>query len=313
MIKNYPAIIFQILLAIGFFITHDTVFAQEPKVFTLNDFDLNGTVKSCIVITDYGKEEYDFERNGFLTKLVTRYNDMDYDVTYYRYQNTNILEKRVENYRDGVFDKNTSIANFYEIDTTASKKITEKIVSYNKEFLEQYIYVYDNEDRLVEIHRTNNDGVDETKIEYVDLKGETTKTYILNEVIEKSTRSSTKMKKNGSVQRIVLTKEFLNGDPNKALEQVYDSNDKLMSEIRFIYDTRKKQFTPQVTVAYSYDESGMLLEVKTKAKNRVVKKSYIYQYDGGEYGNWIKEIIIPENSYTTRKITYYEPEVIEEE
>ena len=54
-------------------------------------------------------------KNGLLTKSVTRYNDTDYDVTYYKYaEGERSIEKRSETYRDNKFDPSTSIANFYE-------------------------------------------------------------------------------------------------------------------------------------------------------------------------------------------------------
>ena len=152
--------------------------AQEIKVFSVQDFDLNGPVKSCLVATDYGKEEYTFNEEGLLTKAVTRYNDTDYDITIYKLDGPVLLEKRVENYRDGIFVKNTSIANFYELDTTESKKITEKIISYNKEFLDQYEYNYGEGGKLSTIKRINDSGIDETALKYEVYKGELTKLII---------------------------------------------------------------------------------------------------------------------------------------
>ena len=70
--------------------------SQEIQIFTVEDFDLTGNVKKCLVSTDYGKEEYDFNKNGLLTKSVTRYNDQDYDVVYYKYGKGELLEKRSE-------------------------------------------------------------------------------------------------------------------------------------------------------------------------------------------------------------------------
>ena len=72
-----------ILVAYTFFCNAQ---GQEIQIFTLADFDLKENVKFCLVSTDYGKEEYDFNKKGFLTKAVTRYNDTDYDVVYYKYK-----------------------------------------------------------------------------------------------------------------------------------------------------------------------------------------------------------------------------------
>ncbi|WP_411030944.1 hypothetical protein [Spongiimicrobium sp. 3-5] len=306
--QNYLTYIFVFLIAAANGILPATTNAQELKVFTLNDFDLKDSVKSCLVVTDYGKEEFDFNRNGMLTKSVTRYNDSDYDITYYKYNDGDILEKRLENYRDGAFDKLTSIANFYEIDTTAPKKITEKIFSYNKDFLDQYEYLFDEEGKVTRIRRSNNDGNDETVIEYAAYKGETTKTYFLNEVIQKSIRNSTKKSKRYGVRHIRLTKEFLEGQPHKALEEVFDAKEKLVSAQQFVYDNAKKSFVPETLTTYVYDDRGLISKVATKKGDLTETKEYIYQFDNGETGNWIKQIITPDNAYTTRRIVYYEPE-----
>lgn len=313
MIKNYLTNFFLAFIGVCSCISPLTMYSQELKVFTLDDFDLKGNVKSCLVITDYGKEEFDFDEKGLLTKSVTRYNDSDYDVTYYKYNNGDVIEKRLENYREAKFDKITSIANFYEIDTSSNKKVTEKIFSYNKDFLDQYEYEYDDKDKLIKIKRSNNDGIDETHIEYATYKGENTKTYFLNEVVQKSIRDSKKKIKGKGIRHIRLTKEFMEGQPLKAFEQVYDTGEKLTSEKQFAYDGKEKSFVEKSMITYTYDGKGMLSKVSTKTGDIEEIKEYIYQFDNGEEGNWIKQIITPDNTYTTRKIVYYEPEEAEEE
>jgi hypothetical protein len=286
--------------------------AQEIKVFSVQDFDLNGPVKSCLVATDYGKEEYDFNEEGLLTKAVTRYSDTDYDITIYKLDGSELMEKRLENYRDGVFVKNTSIANLYELDTTDGKKITEKIISYNKEFLDQYEYSYGEDGKLSTIKRTNDSGIDETALKYEVYKGELTTTYYLNDIIFKSIRTSKIKGKDNTIHKLILTKEFLEGLPQKALEQTYDSNTKLVSEKKFIYNDGQKTFIPTESIIYSYNDKGMLTSQKTIKGKSVTVQEFIYQYDSHDSGNWIKQIITPDNTYKTRKIKYYEKEPLQE-
>jgi hypothetical protein len=281
-------------------------FSQEIKIFTREDFDLRGDVKSCLVITDYGKEEYDFDENGLLAKSVTRYSDSDYDTTYYQYDAGVLKEKRLENYRENTFDTSTSIAHFYELDTLGSKKITEKIVSYEKEFLDQYEYFYDTDDRVVKIIRTNNDGTDETSIEYTLYKDEQTKKYRLNGVEQKSIRTSNRKARNGTVEKVVLTKKFLNGDPLTATEEIFDTSGQLISTIHFKYDEKTQQFAPEQTTIFTYDGNGTLSGSIEKNGGSEKVKEYIYQYDDAENGNWVKQIVTPDNTYTTRRIKYYE-------
>ncbi len=308
MTKNY-ILIFWFVLGGG----SSHLISQEIKIFKVNDFDLTGNVKSCLVSTKYGKEEYDFNEDGFLTKSVTRYSNTDYDVTYYKYTNGFLLEKRLENYRDNTFDSNTSIANIYTIDSLKNFKITEKILSYNKVFLDQYKYHYNSDNQLFKIIRTNNEGIDETNILYSDIKGEKTKTYTLNEVVLKSIRTSTKKAKNKSVQKVVLIKNFIEGNPNTAVEEIYNASNKLVVETKFSFDETVKQFAVSEINTFSYDELLILSKKETKKDGTSIVEEYIYQFDNGGTGNWIKKIITPNNSYTTRIISYYEAETMNNE
>ncbi|MEP0133876.1 MAG: hypothetical protein ABJJ25_06605 [Eudoraea sp.] len=313
MLKNYATYIFRIISVIGLFLLPCKTYTQEPQIFTLKDFDLRGTVKSCLVIADYGKEEFEFNKEGLLTKNLTRYNETDYDITYYKYLNGQLMEKRDEIYREGQFDKQTSIAHFYEVDTTNNKKVSEKIISYTGDVLGIYEYSYNEDGNLIEIIRSNNEGLDETNIEYSSYKGETTITYLLNDVILKSIRTSFKKNRKGTKDKIVLTKEFLDGIPNKAQEQIYDLEDKLTSVKEFNYDETKKSFVTVKAISYTYDTSGLLLKEVAKIEKSVKTKDYIYQFDGKEEGNWVKKIITPKNLFTTRSITYYQDELIKPE
>jgi len=301
------------LLLFLFFVTAWHGHAQEIELFTLSDFDLKHKVKTCFVSTSYGKEEYNFDRMGRLTKAITRFNDADYDLVSYTYKDGTLLEKRSESYRGNTFDPSTSIAHFYELDTVETRRITEKIVSYDNEFLEQYIYEYDDKGDLVKITRLNDEGIDETLVEYKKYKGEHTVTYLINNVPLKSVRTSTLKKKNGSVQEVVLVKEFLRGEENMAFEEVFDASGRLLEQQEFEYKKEEKTFVPTIRTTYTYDENDTLVEEVAKGVNTTQKKTYIYQYDDRETGNWVKQIVAPENSYITRKITYYKEEAAEKE
>ncbi len=285
-----------------------TLQGQEIQLFTLVDFDLKGDVKFCLVSTDYGKEEYDFNRKGFLTKSVTRYNETDYDVVHYKYKQGELIEKRAESYRDNAFDPSTSIAHFYEIDSTDYLKIQERIFSYDKEFLDEYVYAYDETGDLSSIRRTNNDGTDITQVEHKKYKGEYTVTYLLNGVPLKSIRTSTLKPKNKPEQKIVLTKEYLKGQETYAFEEVFNPAGMLLAQQEFEYNTEKSKFEPTIRTTFEYDDKGMLVSETIRSKSGTRTKEYLYQYDKQEGGNWIKQIVTPDNTYITRKITYYEAE-----
>jgi len=298
-IYHFSAILYCLLLLGPF------TYSQEPKVFSWSDFELKGKVKSTLVITDYGKESFEFNEQGLLTKGTTQYNGTDYDISYYKYVKGLIKEKRLEVYREDSLDRNTSIANIYRIDTVLNKVVAEKIYSYQNDFLEQYQYSYGAEGQLEKIRRMNNEGIDETIVVYDSIKGEQTRTYLLNGTLQRSVRTSIKKQKEGNWSSVILEKDYLNGEPSKALERELDTLGRVRKEQQFSYDRKKATFVMQAEMYFEYDEQGLLTKKTTKANNQVSKEEYIYQLDGHKPPNWIKKIMTPQNSYTTRKIVYY--------
>ncbi|MEL6974171.1 MAG: hypothetical protein AAGL29_02115 [Bacteroidota bacterium] len=301
MVKNYV-----VLFTIFLFVLNGSS-AQEIKVFKLEDFELKGKVHVCLVVTDYGNESFEFDELGRLVKTTTQYNDSDQDVTLYKYEDGFLVEKRMESYKDGVIDEATSMANFYERSEGDTEKIIEKIISYDKEFLEQQEHQYDATGKLTKVITSNANGVDETLYEYNTYKNETTASQYTNEIIQKSVRTSQKKLRSG-MRTIVLTKDFVDGTPQTAVEEIKDQNGRLLSKQYFLFDSETKQFAPDRKVSFVYDAEGMLTKETTQTENAKSVREYIYQFDNGSPKNWIKQIITPDNSYTTRKITYYSEE-----
>ncbi len=281
---------------------------QEPQIFTRENFDLKGPVKTCQLITSYGSEEFEFDENGRLNKLTTRFGQDDYNVIYYKYGDSTLLESRHENYVQGQLDEATSIAHLYRLDTLPSKKITERIFSYQKDFIDQYEYYYDASGRLSRIVRSNEEGVDETDVSYSSYKEEETVEHRINGVIQKSVRTSYKNKGTPEERKLVLQKEFLNGEPLKAVEEVTDSSNRLKERLEYRFDAKKNQFAMLQKTVYEYDDQGHLESETTTLGRAKSSKTYIHQFDGTEHANWIKQIITPDNTYKTRKISYFEPE-----
>lgn len=308
MLKKYVILfLFAIICALPF------SYGQEVIVFKVEDFDLKGNVKSCLVITDYGKEEYYFEETDKLTKSVTRFNDSDYETTYYKYNGSDLVERRVENYLDNTFDSATSLANFYTIDTTANRKITEKIISYEKELLEQNIFLYDEEEKLVSIERTNTNGTDEHKFVYSEGEGEKTVREERNGILLETIQTLSEKSENDSLQKKVLTQKYLDGQVNSKTVQVFDSNGKLLSQTEELYDGSIEKWILQEDLKYSYAENGVLANVKSQQMGYTTTKEYIYQFDGTDANNWVKEIVTPNNTYKTRRIAYHEIPVAEQQ
>lgn len=285
--------------------------AQEPKIFTIQDFDLKGKVQSCLVVTNYGREEFDFDVKGRLTKSVTRFSDTDYNTTYYKYQDEELLEKRTENYIDGAFESATSFASFFTIEQTEPRKVTEKIYSYDEEFLEAHQYVYDSIGRLSRVLRSGQESEDETVITYDSTNLKMRTTYTTNEVVQKVIEST---KDETSGYTTTTTIQYLEGAPSTAVEEVFSTGGKLVSKSTKEYNTELNRFNSLEQKIYEYNEQLMLAKLTTKNNGVAEVQEYIYQYDAGDSGNWVKEIITPDNLYTTRRIKYYPAEkVVEEE
>ena len=280
MVKNYVALLFFNLVFLA------VLRSQDIQIFKVQDFDLKGKVKSCLVITDYGKESFEFNRDGMLVKTITQYNDTDQDITYYKYNNNELLEKRMESYKNNILDASTSMANFYSVDSLPEKKVLEKIISYDKEFLEQQEYVYDAKGKLMKITTSNEDGVDETTVENTPYKNELNTSYFINSVLEKSIRTSERKGKTG-VQNVVLTKEYIDGDPNTAVEEIFNVNERLISKEFFRYSTTEKRFVQEKKLFYTYGEDGMLDKITSKTATSQSVKEYIFQFDSNKVNNWI--------------------------
>jgi len=278
--------------------------AQEVRLFTVEDFDLQGNVKTCEVITDYGREIFNFDETGRLQQLTTKYNAQDQDVTHYDYIGPYLKEKRLESYKNGVIDPTTSMANMYTLDTVGNMKINEKIISYDKAFFETLEYRYDDEGRLVKIITSHENAVDETVVTYEEVSGETTITHFLNGIIQKSTRSSKKAHAEGD-QTVVLTKDYIDGEPSKAVETISDQGGKLLSKEVFYYDISEDGFASQEKEQYHYDEDGVLDKTTLYRGNSSSVQNYIFQFDSSPFKNWVKKIVTPDNTYVSRKIMYY--------
>ena len=288
---------------------------QLPESFTLSDFELRGPVKKCVVQTAYGEETFEFDKKGRLQKSLTQYNEADYDITYYRFKAGVLTERRDEVYRNGEFEDHTSIAHIYERDTLETRRLTEKIISYDQSFQERIDYFFNAADRLERIVRSREEGTDETQLTYEIYKDEETTNYLLNGQLQKSIRVSVKPR-NGSSEKIELLKEYEAGRPVKAEESRLDTKGRLLSRMFFEFDSLKNTFRPFKSLTLVYNADGFTETEKTtylsdgnsKTEKEAVIRNFVYQMDGREPSNWIRKIIQPENSVERRKIEYYKTE-----
>ena len=282
--------------------------SQEITQFQRSDFDLVGDVKSCEVITDYGKEIFEFDTLGRLISLVTQYNEKDRDVTTYSFVDDHLLEKRFESYKDDELDHSSSIGHFYSIDSTDNKIIREQIVSYDREFVEFQEYHFDENEILEKIIISHENAVDEVIIERSYDQGEKLATYFNNGVIEKSVRLANRTGALGDSTTLEITKLYLDGEPSSATERSIDDNGLLMSEKRFEYDNQEQEFVAVAIHSFEYDDSGIPLKETIIKGKSTSEKQFVFQFDDNKEKNWVKKIVTPDNTFITRRISYFELE-----
>lgn len=283
---------------------------QGIERFSLKDFDLSGPVKQCDVLTAYGKEEFHFNPDGLLTKVVTRFNENDLDITHYRYDSGQLSVKRDEVYRDGEFDSKTSMAHFYTRDTLETDSLLrtvlkERILSYDKELNELNEYYYDKEGRLTRHVHVTEGGIDEIKASYEQAGDTLLVSEYQNDLISAISKEYPVIRESGDTLVYKQKTEYLSEVPETRTLEIYDRNGNLQEKRSWKYQQEKGVFSRVETYKYRYNEQGVLKEEIHSAGQQVSRKEYIYQFDNDKRGNWVKQITLPDNAYITRRLTYY--------
>ncbi|MDB9889204.1 hypothetical protein OAC81_03390 [Flavobacteriaceae bacterium] len=292
----------------GFLFTHLMGWSQEIITYDRSDFDLKGPVKSCFVFTKYGQEQYQFNKTGQLVEAATVFGENDSETTYYKYEKAKLVERRVENYVNGVLDKTTSMANFYSYDSIPQLKIKEKIIGYDRTFVAQFNYRYDSIGQLTRVVRTNTQGRFITLIshQWDSLRTKKSTAYWLDSVPLKQI-DSIFLKAGGTLSQL-KTKEFDNGIPNALELRVFNKKGLEIELHSTIYIEKDALLVPKKasSVRTKYDSNNHPIEqIFERGVVRQTKKN-LYQLDGSLFKNWIKKITTPDNTYTTRKIVYFE-------
>ena len=282
--------------------------SQEIITYDRSDFDLKGPVKSCFVFTKYGQEQYQFNKTGQLVEAATVFGENDSETTYYKYEKAKLVERRVENYVNGVLDKTTSMANFYSYDSIPQLKVKEKIIGYDRTFVAQFNYRYDSIGQLTRVVRTNTQGRFITLIshQWDSLRTKKSTAYWLDSVPLKQI-DSIFLKAGGTLSQL-KTKEFDNGIPNALELRVFNKKGLEIELHSTIYIEKDALLVPKKasSVRTKYDSNNHPIEqIFERGVVRQTKKN-LYQLDGSPFKNWIKKITTPDNTYTTRKIVYFE-------
>lgn len=287
------------------------VYAQEVQSYSVADFNLQGPVKECVVITKYGKEVYTFNRAGQLTSAATIFSKGDSETTYYKYAYGVLLERRVENYVNGALDKKTSLANFYTYDTLSRFSVKEKIINYNREFIAQFNYSYDSIGQLSAVLRTNTQGRFLTEISHKwdSLKTKKTSYFMMDSLVIREIDSVFNSKPKWL--KTVCEKAYMGRELKRTFQYNFNENGHKIMDKEVAYQATDTINSVVYTLKniYKLNKEGYPIEIKIEKENTTQYKKNIYQWDGSPFRNWIKKITTPDNTYATRRIVYFEPEL----
>jgi hypothetical protein len=271
-------------------------YSQEIKILTTKDFQLRGAVKSCITKKDYGTEEFYFTPNGRLKKSVTQFNETDYDITQYEYNNGSLVKKTVQSFREGELDKQVSFIHIYKTLISDEKKVSEHIFNYLQEPLEQYDYYYNENDMLIKTVHHNDEGIEETLISYEYQNGTVFKeTHTVEGQIRKE------------IKRLVPRMDYLIGEYEE-LTINYNNAQPINATLKFVrrdgnlgffenLSIGKKNYNKYFSVdkvVYTYNEQGFVATESIYKKQKLIetkKFSYIFEEDKPiEEVNWLTQI-----------------------
>ncbi len=291
------------MLYLGVFSTSDA-YGQQYK--RRSDYDLNGPVKKCTVLTSYGKELYSFTRDGKLEQLISFYDENNYQQISYIYRDSLLVERRIELYEAGQLDQEASVITIYQNDSTATLK-REVIVDYKGRTLEESNYSYDSLHRLKEIKQLTKNGQLTTQFSRLkDSLGHYKTTVLIDSVVKRQTDSipalSMELDSLISVRHIY----FLDGLEDRAETKKYDHrfNTVYLKNELFLLDSN--QWYVEKEQELEYNEKDLMIKKITKEGTTKFTQNFVYQTDGTEYQNWVKQIVMPNMSYTTRIIEYFD-------
>lgn len=283
--------VFTLLLCSGW------LHAQFEEIKYASDFELNGRVERCEVLTPYGREILHFNPDQSLKQITTIFNEEDQEVVTLKYVQGALKEKSIEVLKGGELQPSLSFYHTY----MQRDSITEEIVfSFDGQFQAQNRKVIDSigSPKKLELRNKNSRVV----YRYEFFKGErrdSLLTYLDQDLIRlEITDRSLKPE----VQKVNVS--YTDSLVASIQWKIHDSKDKLLREVDSIFDLNAN-LVDRTEREYSY--RGDLLDVLKEMKSNQTKtKRFIYQLDNHVPPNWVKRIEQPSNAYTTRIITYFD-------
>lgn len=279
-------------------------YGQEVKY--RSDYDLNGPVKKCTVLTPYGKEIYSFSEDGKLSQLTSFFDKNNFQQLKYTYKDNVLIQRRIELYDMGELDQSASVINVYQNNGTSHLQ-KEIIADYNGNTLENIIYVYDSIFRLKELKKLTNNGYTSTLFSSaVDSLGVYKSSILVDSLLRQSTDSIPKAFMHNDSLTEVRTIHYLDGFEDTAELKKYNSKGFLVYLKKELYLIDADKWYREREEKYQYNEKGQMIQKISREGNTSFTQKYVYQNDGSQYQNWVKQIVMPNMTYTTRIIEYFE-------
>lgn len=270
------------------------------------DYGLNGPVKKCTVLTSYGKELFSFTRDGKLEQLISFYDENNYQQISYTFKDSLLVERRIELYEAGQLDGEASVINIYEYDSTAILK-REVIVDYKGRSQEESNYSYDTLHRLKEIKKLTKNGQLTTQMSRLkDSLGHYITTVLIDSVIKQQTDSIPALSMMYDSLINVRNVFFLDGIKDRAETVKYDQRSNVIYLKNEFYLMDSNQWYVEKEEQFEYNEKNQMIKKITKEGTTTFTQNIVYQTDGTQYQNWVKQIVMPNMSYTTRIIEYFD-------
>lgn len=270
------------------------------------DYGLNGPVKKCTVLTSYGKELYSFTRDGKLEQLISFYDENNYQQISYTFKDSLLVERRIELYEAGQLDGEASVINIYEYDSSAILK-REVIVDYKGRSQEESNYSYDTLHRLKEIKKLTKNGQLTTQMSRLkDSLGHYITTVLIDSVIKQQTDSIPALSMMSDSLINVRNVFFLDGIKDRAETVKYDQRSNVIYLKNEFYLMDSNQWYVEKEEQFEYNEKNQMIKKITKEGTTTFTQNIVYQTDGTQYQNWVKQIVMPNMSYTTRIIEYFD-------
>lgn len=275
--------------------------AQLPKGPTIDDFELKGLVKTCIEQSAYGKEVFEFDREGRLIFLKSTFEPNQYQDVRFTYKKDTLTQKSIRVYRNDKLVKDESFLFQYDYLQGSYSELILRLDEGSVNFSKHYI---DPEGRLLYSEIQEDKNIDRIDYLYVSSPDSIQITMFKNDLL--TSKETKYFSQTGNLLKSV-TLQFSGENPVQKIQSLYNTQKKITEQIQWQYsDSLNTSFSSAIRHINTYDEEGNLENKRVELSNSAKRIEYLYQYDQHSPKNWVKRIEKPSNHYMNRTLTYFE-------